>query len=183
MIRTKKEKITIMKAIMLFVLALVLILIDKVINYHISALLFFSIIFFMSLPIIIYKIFKWEFYIAPIALNYFLFFYLSVYYIIIPACKLHDILRIIVFVLIIIALLIVSGIGLMIITLIADGLFSNKEKLFNCLISIFTVALFFVLIGLDQFLLSWGFKKEYADVIIQNSPGIMVSIMDILFLS
>ena len=185
----KKCKQNVIKSTLFLLIALILVLLDKLKDYHITGIQFFSILFILYLPIILYKVIKYDacegFFIALNILIYSLFFYLSVFYIFVPACTLINIEGIITFFIMIVVFLIASAIGALI-TLFVPALFANTE---NKIVLTFVlgieialaIASFLILFSFSRTLLSWGFSVEYQNVIIQNSPKFMISLMHFLF--
>lgn len=181
--KLSKERLLIINVTISFIISLVLIFINRFFNYHISCTLFFSIIIFICIFFFSYKLFKtgYSFFI-PFSTNFLLYLYIAVYYIFIPACLLKDIIGILKFLLIIVALIAITVVALTIIVAIAAGLFEyGKDRLAIFLSCIFLISFFLITLELDRIFLLWGFKKEYMNIIKNNNPQIMVSIMNLIF--
>lgn len=175
------------KSFLFFIVALTLVLIDRFWDYHISGILFFSILSVIALPVIIYKTLKSSIALfLPYILICLLFIYVSVYYIFVPACTVHHTVGILKFLGINLVFVIVSLIASGIAVGIPDIILADiKSKILTILIycfgAVLMIASILILLSLAQILLIWGFGKEYAEVITNGSPGFMVSIMKFIF--
>lgn len=184
--RISTEKIVI-PGILLGV-AIVLVLVDRIFDYHISGTLFFTGLFCICFSIIIYTI-KSDtdsgFPGIMCTSFYMIFFYLSVYYRFIPAWTMKTVWGIILFILLNFGFATASFIAYYIVNFAEEIFKSNDgiliivilEKIFGIILIIATVLLLYTL---AKFLLSLGFKDNYRSVIIEGSPRIMILIMNFL---
>ena len=168
--------------------AIVLVLVDRIFDYHISGTLFFTGLFCICFSIIIYTIKSDTDSGFPGILCtsfYMIFFYLSVYYRFIPAWTMKTVWGIILFILLNFGFATASFIAYYIVNFAEEIFKSNDgiliivilEKIFGIILIIATVLLLYTL---AKFLLSLGFKDNYRSVIIEGSPRIMILIMNFL---
>ncbi len=184
----KKYQQNVIKSIIFLLMALMLILLDLFRNFHITGIQFFSILFIIYLPRVLLKVIKSEDVFGALLINlyiiiYSLFFYLSVYYIFIPAfsfCKTGGIMT---FLLINVGFLISSaiGFGIVCIPLLIETENQIIQTIIYGLTIVLSIASALILYSLGCSLLSWGFEDKYQNFIIENSPHLMVSLMNFLF--
>ena len=179
----------------LLCVAIVLVLVDKFLGCHISAYVFYTGVYCISFPFVRSIVIKeaerdeFKFAVTYIVLYYMIFLYLSVYYRFIPAGKgfgWSTIIGEIPFFLINAGFIIVLFFSHLIVVIVEVGLLKNSARNFiiRLLGKIFgivlIIAITLLLYMLMKFLLSLGFKDSYRDVIIGESPHIMISLMNFL---
>ena len=166
--------------------AIVLVLVDRIFDCHITGILFFTGLCCICFPYIINEI-KSEVGFSGVLCTfcYMLFFYLSVYYRFVPAWTIKTIWGLVLFVLINFGFAIASLFAYYIVNALMNLFKDNNrnfvvvllKRIFGAVLIIATVLLLYTL---AKFLLSLGFDDRYRDVIINGSPQIMVLLMHFL---
>lgn len=186
----KKElqpRFMLLSSVITFVVASILILIDRFWDWHISGLLFFTMIYIVSFIVILCLIFKKRtFRFGPYAVVFLIYFYLSVYYIFVPACtvgKFGGILR-----------FLVVNIGFIVLALLELGVAvgipellvgeTNIKLLRNiimCVSIVLVITSIVVLIFPAREMLIWAFQDEYVEVVPNIGSEFMTNLMRFIF--
>ena len=166
--------------------AIVLVLVDRFFDYHITGTLFFTGLCCICFPYIIYIIKSEVGFSGVLCVScYMVFFYLSVYYRFIPAWTIKTIWGLILFALINFGFIIASLIAYYIVDFSANLFKANNRNFVIVLLkrivgTVLIIATVLLLYSLAKFLISLGFNDKYRDVIINGSPQVMILLMRFL---
>lgn len=177
-------RVKFISSILAFIMALILVLVDKFYDWHISGLLFFSIIYIVSFVFALYKIKKERaFQVGIYVVSFLIFFYVSVCCIFVPACILKEITGVLVFLIINAGFIILAGLEAGVAILIPELLAEETDikllhKIFMC-ISILLLGISVVsLIFSGNEMLNWAFRETYAEVLSDIGLEFMVNFLE-----
>lgn len=175
-----------LSSIWAFFIALILVFVDKIFDWHISGLLFFTMIYVVGFITIVCKLIeKRAFRFGTYVVLFLVFFYLSVYYIFVPACSVGKFGGVLVFLVINVGFIILAGLELGVAVGIPELLSEATnikllQKIIMCISIVLIVISIVVLFFVAREMLTWAFHETYAEVIPEIGPDFMANLLNLI---